>query len=67
MMGPYGKGAGKSGLICFANVVSLDFVKLKHLGCHEKTKHLKSSTWKNYFEVFQHFTFSAFEMICIKL
>ena len=24
MMGPYGKGAGKSGLICFANVVSLD-------------------------------------------
>ena len=43
MMGPYGKGAGKSGLICFANAVSLDFFFNRILDVIQ-TKHLQHET-----------------------
>ena len=48
MMGPYGKGAGKSGLICFANVVSLDFFFKLNFGMSFKQS--TCSTF-DYFEV----------------
>lgn len=65
MMGPYGKGAGKSGLICFANVVSLDFCQIEQTGMSWKNKAPKKA-WKITLKLKLFKDFSL-EMICIKL
>ena len=65
MMGPYGKGAGKSGLICFANVVSLDFCQIEQTGMSWKNK-APTKAWKITLKLKLFKDFSL-EMICIKL